>query len=110
MIRTHYIEEITAEMDGEEVVIAGWVHEVRETSKITFLLVRDRSGIAQVLGKEGVIEEKTRKKMSLPKESVVSVRGTIKVSKEAKKGFEIVPSEIHDLNPLSTQIPFEVTG
>ena len=110
MIRTHYIEEITAEMDGEEVTIAGWGHEVRETSKITFLLVRDRSGIAQVLGKEGVVDEKTREKMSLPKESVVSVRGTVKVSKEAKKGFEIVPSEIEDLNPLSTQIPFEVTG
>jgi len=110
MIRTHYISEITAEMDGHEVVIAGWVHEVRETAKITFLLVRDRSGIAQVIGKEGVTEEKLMKDMSLQKESVVSVKGTVKRSKEAKQGFEIVPSEVHNLNPLSTHIPFEVTG
>lgn len=110
MIRTHYIEEITPDMDGQEVTIAGWVHEVRETAKITFLLVRDRSGIAQVIGKEGVTDEKLRNDMSLQKESVVSVRGTIKRSKEAKQGFEIIPLEVHNLNPLSTQIPFEVTG
>jgi aspartyl-tRNA synthetase len=34
----------------------------------------------------------------------------LKVNKEAKAGFEIVPKEIANLNPLSASIPFEVTG
>ena len=97
-------------MDGKEVVLAGWVHEVRETSKITFLLLRDRTGIAQVIGKQGVIDEQLLKQMVLPKESVIKVTGVLKVNKEAKAGFEIVPKEIENLNPLSANIPFEVTG
>jgi aspartyl-tRNA synthetase len=110
MIRTHYVSELSAAMDGQEVTLAGWVHEVRETAKITFLLLRDSSGIVQVVGKAGDVDERLIKAMSLPKESVISVKGVVKASSEAKKGFEIIPREIIDLNPLSVQIPFEVTG
>ncbi len=34
---------------GEEVVIRGWAHRVRNMSKFRFILVRDRSGIVQVV-------------------------------------------------------------
>lgn len=104
------IGELNTSMDGKEVCLAGWVHEVRELSKLTFLLLRDDSGIVQVVAKNGVTDPSTIKKMSLPKESVVRVVGTVKLNKEARVGFEIVPKEIENLNPLSTKIPFEVTG
>ncbi len=110
MIRSHYIGQLSASMDGKEVTIAGWVHEVRETGKITFMLVRDRTGIAQVMGKAGSAGNAILKGMSKPKESVVCVRGTVRASKEARSGFEIEPKDITDLNPLSAKIPFEVTG
>ena len=110
MIRSHYIGQLSAEMDGKEVTLAGWVHEVRETGKITFLLLRDRTGVAQIIGKKGETEGRILKGMTLPKESVVKVVGIVKANKEAKAGFEIVPTEITDLNPLSAKIPFEVTG
>ncbi|MGC8571796.1 MAG: aspartate--tRNA(Asn) ligase [Candidatus Micrarchaeia archaeon] len=110
MIRDHYISEITPNLDGTKVKIAGWVHEVRETSNITFLLLRDNTGIIQVIGKKGIVDQKIIKSMSLPKESIVEIYGTVKASKEAKTGCEIIPLEIKNLNPLSTKIPFEVTG
>ncbi|MEM0149801.1 MAG: aspartate--tRNA(Asn) ligase [Candidatus Micrarchaeaceae archaeon] len=110
MLRSNYISELSAEMDGKTVTIAGWVHEVRETAKITFMLVRDISGIVQVIGKEGSVDSELIKKMSLPKESVVRIKGKVSRNPEAKKGFEIIPDEIENLNPLSTMIPFEVTG
>jgi aspartyl-tRNA synthetase len=110
MLRTNLIGELNTSMDGKEVCLAGWVHEVRELSKLTFLLLRDDSGIVQVVAKNGVTDPSTIKKMSLPKESVVRVVGTVKLNKEARVGFEIVPKEIENLNPLSTKIPFEVTG
>jgi len=97
-------------MDGQRVTLAGWVHEVRETAKITFMLLRDRTGIVQVIGKEGVTSSDVIKSMSLPKESVVLVKGIVKANPEAKKGFEIIPESIENLNPLSAQVPFEVTG
>jgi len=110
MLRTHYINELNKEMDGKQVTLAGWVHEVRETANITFLLLRDKTGVVQVIGKKGVVDDSVIKSMSLPKESVVLISGTVKANAEAKKGFEIVPASVKNLNPLSAQVPFEVTG
>ena len=110
MKRTHYVSELGVQMDGKEVVLAGWAHEIRDTAKITFLLLRDSTGIVQVVGKKAEVADAIIKAMSVPKESVLLVKGTVKANKEAKKGFEIVPKEVENLNPLTTQIPFEVTG
>jgi len=109
-MRTHYIGELSPGMDGQEVVLAGWVHEVRDIGKIKFIQLRDRTGIAQVTAKKGEASDDVMKAMSLVKESVVKVRGRMKAEKQAKKGFEIVPLEVVDLNPISTLVPFEVTG
>lgn len=110
MIRTHYVNQITPQMEGEEVKVAGWVHEVRNIGKIAFMLVRDHTGIVQVTAKKGVVLDEIIDSMRMPKESVVLVIGTVKASKESKQGFEIVPKNITNLNPLSAPIPFEVTG
>jgi aspartyl-tRNA synthetase len=110
MLRSHFIKELSKEMDGKKVTLAGWVHEVRETAKITFLLLRDSTGIVQIVGKEGNVSSEIIKHMSLPKESVIQITGTIKSNSMAKMGFEIIPEQIINLNPLSTNIPFEVTG
>ncbi|MDE1860717.1 MAG: aspartate--tRNA(Asn) ligase [Candidatus Micrarchaeota archaeon] len=109
--RDYYVSELGPEMDGKEVRIAGWVHEVRNIGKIVFLILRDHSGLAQVIAKEGTASEKLMKEMNLPKESVIAVRGKVKKNSESKyNGIEIEPSELMVLNPLSSQIPFEVTG
>jgi len=110
MLRTHYANEIKPEMDGKEVVVAGWVHEVRDLGKIKFIILRDRSGLVQITGKSETTDEKILKKMNLVKESVVTVKGIIKRERQARNGVEINPVEIKDLNPVSVKIPFEVTG
>ncbi len=97
-------------MDGEEVVLAGWVHEVRDIGKIVFILLRDHTGIVQVTAKRGIVSEETIIAMHLPKESTIQIRGRLSLSGVAKKGFEIIPTTISNLNPLSGEIPFEVTG
>ncbi len=110
MMRTNFIGELSAAMDGKEVTLAGWVQELRELGKMTFLLLRDSTGIVQVIGKKGSSDDALIKKMSLPKESVIVVTGTVRANKEARKGFEIVPKKVENINPLSASIPFEVTG
>ncbi len=108
--RTHYVSELTPAMDGQEVVLAGWVHEVRDIGKIKFIQLRDRTGIVQVIGKNGVVPDDVLKSMSLVKESVVQIRGKVKAEKQSRKGFEIIPLEVKDLNPVSATVPFELTG
>lgn len=110
MLRTHYVGQLTKEMDGQEVTLAGWAHEVRETSNITFLLLRDQTGIVQVVGKNDTVDESIIKSMSVPKESVLRITGKVTANPESKKGFEIIPRSIENLNPLADKIPFEVTG
>ncbi len=109
-IRDHYTDEIDPSMDGEEVVLAGWVNEIRETSKVTFLILRDVRGTVQVIGKRGVTPDAVVEGMSLPKESVISVKGIVSLSKESRSGYEIIAKEVRNLNPLSKNIPFEITG
>lgn len=108
--RTHYINEIGPEMDGQEVTVAGWVHEVRNIGKIVFILLRDHTGIVQIVGKEGTVSDDIIRSMGLPKESVISVKAKVKKSAESKTGYELVPIEIRNVNPLESTIPFEVTG
>ena len=110
MLRTHYINELDQKLDGKEVTLCGWVHEVRNIGKIIFMLLRDKTGIVQITAKEGIVSKELMKSMDLPKESVVMVKGIVSKNDEAKKGFEIIPKEVVNLNPLSGKIPFEVTG
>ena len=109
-LRTHYVSALSPAMDGQEVTLAGWVHEVRDMGKIKFLQLRDRTGIAQVIAKKGDTDEALMDAMGFVKESVVQVRGKVKAQPQAKKGYEIVPLSIVDLNPVTAMIPFEVTG
>ncbi|MDE1767330.1 MAG: aspartate--tRNA(Asn) ligase, partial [Thaumarchaeota archaeon] len=97
-------------MDGTEVTLAGWVHEVRNIGKIVFILIRDHTGIAQIIGKEGLSGDDVIKSMNMPKESVITVRGRVRKNSESKAGFEIIPIKITNVNPLEAAIPFEVTG
>ncbi|HEX6946096.1 MAG TPA: aspartate--tRNA ligase [Acidimicrobiia bacterium] len=49
MIRTHRAAEVTPEIVGEEVTLAGWVQRRRDHGGITFFDLRDASGLVQVV-------------------------------------------------------------
>lgn len=110
MLRNYFIKDLNESLDGKEVVLAGWVHEVRALGKITFLILRDKTGLVQAIGKTGTTDKPVIDAMNLPKESVVQLKGLLKINKEARNGFEIQVIEIKDLNPIASLIPFEVTG
>jgi aspartyl-tRNA synthetase len=109
MYRTHYIAE-AKKLVGKEVIVAGWVHEVRNLGKLVFVLLRDRTGIIQVTAKLGRESDEIIKNMDQPKETVVSVKGKIAESNIAKDKVELLPSEFKVLNKITTKVPFEVTG
>lgn len=82
----------------KEIKIEGWLYRVRRLKSITFLLIRDRSGLVQC-----VIENNNIDLSSLKLESVVSIVGIVKKSNNSLNPFEIlvesfeIISEAHEL-------------
>jgi len=106
--RTHYIREAKAEA-GKTVRIAGWVHDFRDLGKMKFVLVRDITGIIQVIMKKGVVSDELLSSVSVNKEDVVSFEGMIKENKNAPDGVEMVPSSFFHLNKVERKLPVDPT-
>ncbi len=107
--RTHFLNEVVPDIDGTEVTITGWVHEVRNLGNIAFLKLRDRSGFAQVtLVKDECDAEVFETLTSQQRESVVCIKGLVKSSEQAKMGVEIIPNAIQVLSPAETPLPLGV--
>lgn len=109
--RTHYTSQVTREMDGQTVKLAGWVHEIRDLGGIMFLILRDREGMAQLtMFKKTIDPQVLETAKSLSRESVILVEGQVKPEAKAPGGFELVPAKITLLNPAQSPLPMDTTG
>jgi aspartyl-tRNA synthetase len=100
-----YIADILAGKE-EKVLMRGWVHDTRALGKVKFLLVRDISGIMQVVATK---DNKEFEKMALSRESVVEIEGKAVKSKQAPGGMEIVPEKIKLLAEAKHPLPIDVS-
>jgi nondiscriminating aspartyl-tRNA synthetase len=90
---------------GEEVRLLGWLHHVRDKGKIAFVLVRDRTGVAQ-----GVVLDPLKVKVAdLKRESIVEVIGRVKAEKQARGGVEVAVESVKPLIEPVGELPFEVS-
>ncbi len=72
---------------GERVTIRGWAQAVRDQKKVQFVVVRDESGLAQVvLGKDDPPTELNERISSLTVESAVTLTGTVVADERVKLG------------------------
>ncbi|MCT2584899.1 aspartate--tRNA(Asn) ligase [Actinophytocola gossypii] len=86
---------------GERVKIAGWVHRRRELKSVTFVVVRDRTGLAQVVSRSAG-------ESGLPEETVVEVRGTVTANEQAPGGYELTEPEFVPLSEPAVPPPFDL--
>src|SRR5881275_2476026 len=108
--RTHLTSQL-GESLNKEVILAGWVHDVRVLGGISFLLLRDRSGIVQVTASKAKAPAEVLKEIAgLHQEDVLFVRGTVVSSKIAKRGIEVIPSEIEVVSRAETPLPLDPRG
>lgn len=75
-----------AEHAGEQVRLAGWVHHQRHLARVSFLLLRDASGIGQVVIDDEALRASAT---TLLPETVVEIEGTVVASPQAPGGFEL---------------------
>lgn len=93
-----------------KVEVRGWVYDTRDLSKIRFLILRDGTARIQVTGIKGKTNEAIFKEMkSISRESVVSVKGTLKPSKQAPGGKEILPDKIEILAKAGAKLPIDTS-
>jgi nondiscriminating aspartyl-tRNA synthetase len=90
---------------GARVRMAGWLHHQRQLARVAFVLLRDRSGIAQVVMVSADAREAVRE---LLPETVIEVHGTVVRSDQAPAGVEVVDPEIVVVAPASSVPPFEL--
>ncbi|HIE18187.1 TPA: asparagine--tRNA ligase [Candidatus Bathyarchaeota archaeon] len=74
----------------EKVHIRGWLHNMRSSGGIHFLLIRDGTGIIQCTVKKGSVEDRIFiETKDLTQESSLEITGTVKEDKRAPGGYEI---------------------
>src|ERR1700743_2054903 len=77
MLRTHTCGELNISHLGQSVTLCGWVQKSRDLGGTTFIDVRDRYGLTQLVLNEGTNDELRTKSRSLGREFVVKVSGTV---------------------------------
>lgn len=40
----NYTKNVTPDLTGQDVIVMGWVHEIRDLGGIIFVIIRDREG------------------------------------------------------------------
>ena len=104
--RTHHVEDINAGMKGQDVILGGWVEDLRKMGKMTFLTLRDVTGIIQIILTDDVmksIEDITR-------QSVVRVTGKIQDTKARDFECEIKADGIDVLTKAVHPLPIDPIG
>ena len=112
--RSHYSGDLRPEHAGEVVKLMGWVHRRRDFGPLTFVDLRDREGIVQIVFDEEKNADAHRRAKELRNENVVAVVGKVlmrdkdKINSNLKSGrIEVKAMELHILNDAKTP-PFEL--
>ena len=112
LTRTHTCGALRAGDVGADVVVLGWVHRIRDLGGVTFIDVRDRAGVSQVVVRENEALMAVAKR--LRSEFVVGITGAVQrrsddtVNPKLATGeVEILAREIVLLNEAKTP-PFQI--
>ena len=112
--RSHYSGELRPEHAGEVVRLMGWVHKRRDFGPLTFIDLRDRQGIVQVVFDEEKNADAHRRAKDLRNEFVVAIIGKVlmrdkdKINPNLNTGrIEVKAMELYILNDAKTP-PFEL--
>jgi len=104
--RTHNIEDVDANMKDQDVILAGWVEDLRKMGKMTFLTLRDVTGITQII----LTDELTKAVEGITRQSVVRVTGKVQDTRARDFEYEIKANEISILAKAVYPLPIDPIG
>jgi len=98
--KTHDISELNEELIGKQVVLGGWIEDLRKLGKMSFITLRDVSGISQVIVK-GELNDNLGE---INRQSVVSIKGIVQETKARDFAFEVKAEELDMRNQKTASI------
>ena len=112
MLRTHTCGELNINNIGEAIKLSGWIQKSRDLGGMTFVDLRDRYGITQLVFNMETNPELCEKARKLGREFVISVSGKVKERSNKNKNIptgeiEIIVEKIDVLNESKTP-PFTI--
>ncbi len=112
MYRTHTCGEIRINHQGSEVTLAGWVQRVRNLGGMTFIDLRDRYGLSQLVFDEKTAPEVAEIANQLGREFVVQAKGIVRERSSKNKNMptgdvELAVTALNVLNSSDTP-PFTI--
>ena len=112
MYRTHTNGELRLSDAGKQVTLAGWVQRTRKMGALTFVDLRDRYGITQLVFNEETNAPLCERANKLGREFVIQVNGTVaeRYSKNKNIPTGDIEIEVSELNVLNESItpPFTI--
>ncbi len=112
MYRTHTCGELRIENINSEITLSGWVQRIRDLGAMTFIDLRDRYGITQLVVDENTDKKVVKQLEELGREFVIQAKGIVRErsSKNAHIAtgeIEIALSDIKVLSPSAVP-PFTI--
>src|SRR5665213_1850668 len=112
LTRTHTCGALRADDVGADVVLLGWVHRIRDLGGVTFIDIRDRAGLSQLVVRENdALMASAKRRRS---EFVIGVRGVVQrrseetINAKLETGeVEVLVRDIRILNEAKTP-PFQI--
>ena len=103
MYRTHTCGELRLDNAGQKVTLAGWVQRVRKMGGMSFIDLRDRYGITQIIIDESASAELNAQVEKLGREYVIQVTGTVleRQSKNSRIDTGDIEVRLESLNVLN---------
>ena len=105
-VKTHDISELSEELIGKQVVLGGWIEDLRKLGKMSFITLRDISGISQVIVK-GELNDNLGE---INRQSAVRIKGIVQETKARDFDFEIKAEEIEILAKAIHPLPVDPIG
>jgi aspartyl-tRNA synthetase len=104
MYRTHTCGELRIDNIKQQITLAGWVQRVRDLGAMTFIDLRDRYGITQLVINDKASSELKTAANALGREFVIQALGTVREreSKNSKMATGDVEIEVEEIRVLSS--------
>jgi asparaginyl-tRNA synthetase len=99
-----------SKFDGQEVIVQGWLYNLRESGKLLFPIFRDGTGIVQgVVVKNAVSPELFELARHLTQESSVRVTGSVRLDERAPGGLELDVASLEVVQRIPPEHPYPIT-
>lgn len=107
--RTHLLEDINETLAGQDVIVSGWVENIRDHGGVLFLDLRDETSTLQTVSNDDDMFK------GIAKESVVKLTGKIRKREEGTENdristgnVEMVVDSLEILGSCVHELPFEI--